>query len=322
MSKSLRLFFIIIFLGLPLWWGINVFAQKLEDFFYTNVAAQEEEVLNQNAAIEKQLESMKPSRKEETDALEVGARSAISVLIKKDGTEKVLFQKNIQEKLPIASITKLMTALLVMRNYNFEETVEISSEAAKVENEQGSGNLRVAEKFFVKDLLYFLLIESNNGAAFALADMMDEKEFVDLMNITAAELGLEDTFFVNPTGLDPENQQDLTNYSTVEDVAKLAIYILKTEPSIWDIARFSEFDVYSADGILFRKLKSTNELLGTMPDLSGKTGWTLRAGGCLAIIYLAPDKQSYLVNIVLSSEDRFGDMEKMMDWLNGAYQWQ
>src|SRR3989344_342028 len=185
MSKSLRLFFIIIFLGLPLWWGINVFAQKLEDFFYTKVAAQEE-VLNQNAAIEKQLESMKPSRKEETGALEVGARSAISVLIKKDGTEKVLFQKNIQEELPIASVTKLMTALLVMRNYNLEEAVEISSEAAKVENEQGSGNLRVAEKFFVKDLLSFLLIESNNGAAFALADMIGEKEFVDLMNIAAA----------------------------------------------------------------------------------------------------------------------------------------
>ncbi len=320
MSRDFKIFLIVL-ISCSFWWGANVFAQRLGDFFYAKEALKSEQLLAQVNNYEQQLAKSRPVRIVDAEELNITARSATSMLIKRDGEEKILFEKNIDEKLPIASVTKLMTALISVQNYDLSQIAEISQAAGEMENEYGNGNLKVSEKFSVKNLLHFLLIESNNGSALTLAEIMGENEFIDLMNIKAVELGLENTFFVNPTGLDPEIESELTNYSTVKDIAKLAIRILKEEPSIWGITQKKEFDVYSSDGILFRKISNTNELLGIEPNLSGKTGWTPRAGGCLIVVYWAPDKSSHIVNVVLSSEDRFGDMRKMVDWLKASYEW-
>lgn len=318
MSRNFKIFLIILTSSV-LWWGVNVFAQKLGDFFYTKEMAKSNDILSHN--YEAELEARKPLVVPGIDDPEITARSTISILVKANGQEKILFEKNIDEKLPIASVTKLMTATVTLDNYNLSDITEISSKVGEIENEYGSGNLKVSEKFSVESLLYFLLIESNNGSAFALAEMIGEQNFVDLMNLKAVDLGLNNTFFINSSGLDPDNPKDLTNYSTVKDISRLATYILNNKSLIWSIANKKSFDVYAIDGALFRQLKNTNELLDTVPNLVGKTGWTPRAGGCLVVVYRSPDRSGHLVNVVLSSEDRFGDMTKLIDWLKIAYKW-
>ena len=320
-NMRLKLFFASFLISSLFGWGVNVFAQKLEDFFFWQEINKNPQILTAQLNLEKKLESLKPLRDRNVEDLELSAKSAISVLIKSDGTSKILFEKDKNKKLPIASLTKLMTALVVLENYELSKTVEISREAAFLENEYGYGSLKIGEKFSVKDLLYFLLMESNNGAAFSLAEMAGEKEFVDLMNITAADLDLEKTFFVNPTGLDPDNIFDLTNYSTAEDLVKQGSYLLKKQPLIWEIAGNLEFNLYLPDGVFYRQLKNTNELLKEIPQVGGKTGWTPQAQGCLLLAYKSPNRKDYLINIILGSEDRFEDMKKLINWIKEGHKW-
>ncbi len=321
MTSRIKFFLIALLLSLPFWWGANVFAEKLGIFFFGQEINQNSQIFTAQLNLEKKLESLKPIHNQEIKNLELNAKSAISVLIKSDGTSKILFVKDKNKKLPIASLTKLMTALVVLENYDPSKIVEISREAALNEIEFGHGNLKIAEKFSARDLLYLLLMESSNGAAIALAETIGEKEFVDLMNITAANLNLENTFFVNPTGLDPDNVSDLTNYSTAEDLVRLGSYLLKKQPLIWEIAGNLEFNLYLPDGAFYQQLKNTNELLKEIPQIGGKTGWTPRAQGCLLLAYKSPDRNGYLINVVLGSENRFEDMKKLINWSREAYKW-
>ena len=321
MTGKFKLFLLFFILSLFFWWGTNIFADRMENFFFWREINKNPEVFMAQVNLEKKLENLKPIPKKSVEDLELSAKAAISSLVKKDGTSKTLFEKEKNKRLPIASLTKLMTALVVLENYDLSKTIEISKEAASEENEYGQGDLKIAENFSVKDLLYLLLMESSNGAAVALADDVGEKEFVDLMNKTAASLNLENTFFVNPSGLDPDNPSDLANYSTAEDLAKLGNHLLANQPLIWEIAGNSEFNLYLPDGVFYKQLKNTNELLKEFPQIGGKTGWTPEAQGCLLLIYRAPNENGYLVNVVLGSENRFEDMKKLINWLKEEYKW-
>jgi D-alanyl-D-alanine carboxypeptidase len=322
MGKNFKFFTIALFISLPFWLGVNVFAEKLESFFYWQDINQNPQFFTAQLNLEKKLERMKPLRERNVEDLDLNVKSAISILIKSDGTSKIIFEKDGNRKLPIASITKLVTALVVLENYDLSKIIEISPETAQIDKEYGYGKLKIAEKFSAKDLLYILLMESSNGAAQSLASVIGEKEFVDLMNITSARLEMENTFFVNPTGLDPDNPSDLTNYSTAEDLIKLAKYLLEKQPLIWEIAGNLEFNLYLSDGETYQQLKNTNELLKEIPQVGGKTGWTPQAGGCLLLVYKSPNKNGYLINVILGSENRFEDMKKLINWSKKAYKWQ
>jgi len=315
----IRVFLISFLVSLPFWWGTNVLGEKLENFFFWQEISQNPQIFTAQVNLEKTLESLKPFRTGEVENLEIEAKSAVSVLIKNDGTSKILFEKEKNKKLPIASLTKLMTVLVVLENYDLSKTVKISKEAVSQESE--FGNLKIGEKFSVANLLYPLLMESSNDAAYALSEVIGEKEFIDLMNIKAANLDLEKTFFVNPTGLDPDSLNELTNYSTTEDLVKLTDYLLKNQPKIWEILGTLEFDLYSPDGIFHHRLKNTNELLKEIPQIGGKTGWTPQAQGCLVLVQKAPENGGIVINVILGSENRFGEMKKLVDWLNQAYRW-
>ena len=299
----LKFFFTAFILSLPFWWGINAFQQNLESAFYAQISQPFQQIVE-----------VKIPEKSQKPNLDLQVKAAISVLVDSQSGEgkKVLFKKNSNEKLAIASLTKLMTANIVLENYDLSREIKISEEAVLQEGE--AGKLTAGKIFSVEYLLYPLLMESSNDAAYALANDcngMTEEKFVELMNLKAGDLGLENTYFVNSTGLDPKEANHSTNYSTAEDLVKLTKYLLK-KPLIWEILATPKFSLYGPE------LINTNGLLGKIPNIvGGKTGFTDQAGGCMLLV--SKNKgESFLINVILgapSSSARIEEMEKLINWL-------
>jgi len=321
MSKNLTTFFVVFLISLPIFWGINVFQKNLEDFLFWQEIADNPQILTAQISSEIQWQKLKPIRNRQIPALEIEAKSAIAVLMKPDGSQKILFEKEKDKILPIASLTKLMTANIVLDNYNLSQFIEINEQAIKEKEE--TGNFKIGEIFLVEQLLYPLLMESSNDAAIALAEVIGKKAFVDLMNLEVKNLGLENTHFVNPTGLDPDNPQGSINHSTAKDLVKLASHLLKENPLIWEILSLSEFNFLTEDGVFHHKIINTNKLLAELPTIiGGKTGTTPRSGNCLLLVVKAPKNKGYLINVILGAkEGRFEEMKKLINWLNAAHKW-
>ncbi len=216
---------------------------------------------------------------------------------------RVLFSQNAQKKLPIASLTKLMTALVVLDQYDLGYPVTISAEAMAQEGSQG--NLKAGQVLSVKDLLYILLMESSNRSAYALAQVMGVDAFVAAMNVKAQSSGLLDTHFADSSGL------SLNSYSTAKDVAQLSGYLFTNYPLFREIIGLKEFNLYLPDGALHHKLVTTNQLLGQLDIVGGKTGWTAEARGCFMVIRQVG--QTHTINVILGAEDRFLEMKKLIN---------
>lgn len=237
---------------------------------------------------------------------------AKSFLIFDSEKKKVLAQKNTDEKLPIASLAKIMTAITALDNSNPADKIKISKKA--VETEGVAGGLIVGEELTIKDLIFIMLIESSNDAAFALSEHLGGNEFVVLMNKKTVEIGLKNSYFTGPSGLEDEG-----NFSTVQDLAKLTEYAF-SYPIIKEALATTEIEIKSIDGKFNHRLNSTNKLLGENPDiLGGKTGYTEAAGECLILIAKSPSK---LIYIILGSKNRWEDAKKMIGWANKAYTWE
>lgn len=239
---------------------------------------------------------------------EVSAKSAISVELSGYLEENILFEKSIDEKLPIASLVKLMTALVVLKSYNLDQEISISKSAMAQVGEQGE--LKEGEVLSVKNLLYITLIESSNRAAYALSEAVGKDEFVSLMNNESGNLGLEDTYFEDSTGLSDKS------YSTAEDLAKLSKHLFLNYPLFREIIGLKEFNLYLPDGSIHHKIINTNELLGQNEIIGGKTGYTYVAQGCfMAIQRKFPEK--YIIHIILGAEDRVLEMKKLIEKSSG-----
>jgi D-alanyl-D-alanine carboxypeptidase len=247
---------------------------------------------------------------------EILAKSAIVLNFRNDRKDSTLFQKNINQVLPIASLTKLMTAIIVIENYNPEETIRVSEKS--ISTDGNNGGLINGEELKIKDLLYIMLIESSNDAAMVLAEdnpKMGYEEFMQKMNNKTKELGLKNTNFVEPIGLDSYNQ------STVSEIAVLAEYAFKF-PLLAEILKTPEATIYSIDKSIIHKITSTNKLLGKIPQLiGGKTGFTEEAGGCLMTISNILNN-NYLITVILGSTQREDDTTKLIDWAQNAWIWQ
>ena len=201
---------------------------------------------------------------------------AKAALIFEPEKNKILYQKNIEQVLPIASLTKLMTGLVILEEINLDQIITVSKEAVGAYGDMGG--LVVNEKISVKNLLHALLMESSNDAAVALAEAFKEVPLVYLMNKKAEELGLIKTHFVEPTGYNP------ANLSTALDLAKLVKYSLN-QPVIWQIFKTVSIDLSSADGIINHHFTNTNQLLNSWPTIiGGKTGYTDEAQGCMILV--------------------------------------
>lgn len=310
-----KILLISLVLSLPFWWGMNVLAENLQDFWF-------EEELNRSLRVSRrQTEELKLEKElqQRFKALEIDAKAAILVKINENGNEKILFEKDSQKPLAIASLTKLMTALVVFdldEVYAESQPVKITKEAVEQEGQSKYGELKIGESLSVKNLLYIALIESSNDAAFALTEPIGRQGFVELMNLYSKKIELENTYFVNPTGLEPDRPEELKNFSTAKDIVRLTKYILENYPQIFEITTNQSYEVLSLDNTLHHFIpQNTNELLREIPEIiGGKTGWGIEAGGCLLLVLDNPEEEgSYFVSIVLGAKDRFAETRKLID---------
>ncbi len=201
------------------------------------------------------------------DGVTVSAKSAILI---NSQTGEVLYEKNPDDKMLIASTTKIMTAVVVLDKCGMDDIVEVSPDAANVEG--SSAYLRAGEKLTVRELLYALMLSSGNDAAAALAIHVSGsiEKFAGDMNAKAKELGLENTSYKNPHGLDAEG-----HYSTARDLAKLTQYALKNND-------FKDIVSTKTAAVGSRSLTNHNKLLWNIDGAIGvKTGYTKAAGRIL-----------------------------------------
>ena len=240
------------------------------------------------------------------------AKSAISV---ESGSwqgggspDKILFAKDTDAQLPIASLTKLMTAVVVLDNYNLSDIITVD----KLADAQDPMKLdvKLGDTMSVESFLDIMLVESSNKSAYALSEKMGESRFVSLMNKKAKGLDLNNTFFADPTGLSSKN------VSTANDLTKLAEYILRTYPQIADISTKKEITVPG-----FGRVANTDQLLGEVPEIvCSKTGFTAAANGCLLLVTSNPKNNDYIINVILGADDRFAEMKKLINWSSSACQ--
>jgi len=310
--RGLRFFLIGFLASLPFWLGVNLGFSWLEKFFYQQVFYPPEEVL---------LAQVPRTRFFQTSDFEIKAKSGLVLKLAKDGNQWVVFKKNPKTKLPIASLTKLMTSLVALDFLPLSRKIEITRPMLSPEGD--TGNLRVGEKIAVGQLLKMMLVESSNDAAQALALAVGQEKFVNLMNLKAKELGLHSTSFSSPTGLEADG-----NFSTSEDLANLLVFLLKTRPllaerDILEISRQPVVEIFAGDGKLHHRAINTNELLDDFGQLGlevvgGKTGFTQEAGGCVLLV--VRDRQgNYFINVLLgadSPESRFVEMRKLVEKFN------
>ena len=216
------------------------------------------------------------------------------------------FAKNEHQKFLPASITKIMTALVVRDLYkSSNEIVTVSN----VETEGQVMGLAEGEQMTVENLLYGMLVYSGNDAAYAFAREKGYDEFIDQMNKKAKQLNMRDSHFSNPAGLD-----DYANYSSPYDLALAARELLK-DPLLSKIVATREITVKDVEGQYTHKLVNINRLLGEIPGLRGlKTGSTDLAGENLVSFYKTTD-HSFII-VVLKSTDRFADTKNVIDWIN------
>ena len=254
-----------------------------------------------------------PIKKREFISPIIDATSSIAIDI---GSGEILFEKNSHQRLSIASITKLMTILIILEENDLTEIVSVSTNAANTEG--SSMNLRAQEQIAIENLLYGAIIHSANDAAVALAEHNagSVSAFVEKMNEKTKILGLLNTHFTNPIGLDNSN-----NFSSSYDIAKLGEYIYQND-FVGHAAQFRELEVKSVSGKYIHKLESTNDLLGNnFLNIKGlKTGRTDAAGQCLVSV-AENDGENEILTVVLNSPARFTETKILVDWVFRAYNW-
>lgn len=230
---------------------------------------------------------------------------------------QLLFAHGEEQKRPMASLTKLMTALLIVENHALDEVVKVSKAAADTTGT--TAHLLAGESFSVADLLSAMLIPSANDASVALAEFHagTVDAFVVQMNSRAKELGLKHTSFENPVGLDDTLQE-----STPRDLAWLAMYVLRHD-AIRERMATAEASIRSREGTLI-SLTHTHRMLDASlaADVgatgaivsAGKTGTTDAAGQCLLSVVEAGGRR--YIAVLLGSRDRYNDMQQILDVLH------
>ena len=242
--------------------------------------------------------------------------SKSSILIDQN-TNRVMFEKNPDEKRPLASLSKMMTFLIALeaienKEVNKNDIITIDKEMARVKG--SSYHLKVGEKVPLYELMKGLMIVSGNDASIAIAKHIskDVNTFVKRMNDKAKEIGMVNTSFVNPNGLpiyDLQNPKALPkeNISTARDIAKLGKYMFDNYEK--EVVAVTDMQIYSYPERGFQK-NNTNALLGIIPAVDGiKTGYTGNAGYCLAFsMVVDKDKQNEIrhrmIGVVLGTNHK------------------
>ena len=247
--------------------------------------------------------------------------SASSAVLMDASSGNVLYEKDAHTERPMASTTKIMTALIAIEEYDLKKTVTVSKEAVGVEG--SSVYLYENEKLTMEELVFALMLESANDAATAIAIEIagSVEEFAELMNEKAEELGLENTSFENPHGLDGES-----HYTTAYDIYLMFQEALKYDAFQEIIGSSEYYSIFIRDndkyGIMWQSTNYYHIGEATPPQdvevIGGKTGTTDEAGSCLCL--LAKDKYGDShVSIILNAGDKetlYAEMNKLLSKIN------
>lgn len=230
--------------------------------------------------------------------------SASGIIITDLESGQAVFQKNASLEMPMASLTKLMTALVIVENHAMDETVRIPDDIEDVEG--NAVHLPAGDTFTVGDLLSALLIKSSNDAAVTLARFHagTEKDFARQMNERALVLGLRDTHYDNASGLDSRRQT-----STPRDVALLGTFVMRI-PEIAERMSTPSATITSREGNSMSLFHTNSLMHGSKSSvIAGKTGTTDGAGQCL--LSIVEEKGRRYVVVLLRSANRYGDMDRI-----------
>ncbi len=294
--------------------GFNAVENKFDDAIYQTQVGSYEHVVASN--LERFLPDVTktPEVRKNAPKANIYARNYLLADI---DSGKVFLGKNEQEPVPIASTTKIMTALVVLENYNLDQTVSVSSTAA---HQVGAdAYLRVGEEMSVSELLYCLLIKSGNDAAYALATHINHgsdegiEKFVLLMNQKAEKLGMKNTRYEDPAGL------DTSGYSTAYDLLLLSREVMKNN-LFKKIVSTDKYVAKNIDNSIHHQMDNSNRLVGEYNYLGAngiKTGYMPEAGHCL-VSSVERDNHT-LVGVVLyttldTATASADESRKLLDW--------
>jgi len=300
-------------------------------FLFFIINSYSKDVLNKTSGLylleNTNVDLLRPLGKERIAELYLDSNNFLSVFVNiEENKEIVLSEKKSSGVIPIASLSKLMMAIVALENYKLGDLVKVSSSAVAASGTMGG--LKANETITVEDLMYVTLIESSNDGAEAFAEKMGRSEFIYQMNKKAKEIGMKNTRFYNPSGLDifadgDENELLETNVSTPEDLEKLVVYILKNQPLIPQILSLPEKKIVSYSGVT-HNLENTNILLRENDGyLWGKTGYTKEANGCIILILKSYSSvnSGYIINVITGADDRFKEARKLEEWLHTSFIW-
>lgn len=222
---------------------------------------------------------------------------------------KVLFAKNEHEPAPIASTVKILTAGVALERKKSSDIFMVSDNATKI-GEDFMG-ISAGEKLTLEELLYGLLLPSGNDAAEAIVEGVSgsRADFVTLMNEKAKLLGANNSKFVNPSGLEGDGE----HFSTAYDLTLISRWVWTSFPLFREIVGTKYFELPYSENHKYFYLENQTNLLGTYPGVKGiKPGYTPEAGLCL--VTLAERDGHEILGVVLGSQDRRGDMEKLLNY--------
>lgn len=217
---------------------------------------------------------------------------------------EIILEKNSDTIYPIASVSKLMTSTIATEKMNLQQVAIVSRDATNAYGAQGG--LSLGEKIRLTDLVFPLLMESSNDAAEVFADHYGHQEFLDQMNLKAASLGMEDTYYNDPSGLDPKNS------STPKDLLKLVRYIWKHDPTVFDTTRVKQFSIKGHTWL------NRNPQLLVTGYVGGKNGYIDQALQTTASIFEIPTLKGGMrkvVIIILKSNEKNNDVIKLINFL-------
>lgn len=245
---------------------------------------------------ENSIQDILDKQEEEKEALEEKVETPFAILVKAMDESGPRFSKNAQKRWPIASITKLITAVVALENLPEQDLVAISQNAQDAEGD--AAGIRSGQFYTLEDLVKMMLTVSSNDAAVAVADWIGADNFKNLMQEKALSIGMNDTTFMEPTGLSYLNQ------SSAEDVFKLVNYIYINYPEVLNYSTKRQSQMIEHTSGQLKTLGTINDFAGREDFLGGKTGYTDEAGGNLVSVF--KDKNGMpVVIVVFGSNIRF-----------------
>ncbi|PIU99843.1 MAG: hypothetical protein COY22_02620 [Candidatus Tagabacteria bacterium CG_4_10_14_0_2_um_filter_40_13] len=219
-----------------------------------------------------------------------------------------VFELNSEMQLPLASLAKIMTALIAKENLPPYLLITISKEAVL---QEGDAGFKVGEQWIISELIDAMLISSSNDAAFAFAEEFDNNfngDFVSLMSRKAKEIGLTQTYFLNATGLDLSKNTSGA-YGSAKDIAKLLLYIAKKDSSLMEATRLESINLHGWE------FQNTNRVIEDLPGfIAGKTGFSDLAGSNLAVVVDNGFNRPFVIVVLGSTIDgRFNDIKNLFN---------